>query len=349
MIRKIACSILLVLTLHSISFAQTPPAGTVKTEYINSISLQGNKGKEQSRRRISIYLPPGYNSQKKYPVIYYLHGFTWSDSLIFAADHMDKLLDRAIAQKRIKPFILVTPDANTLYKGSFYTNSPVNGNWSTFIADDLINYVDSHYSTIKDKNSRGLAGHSMGAHGALKIAMLYPNRFCAVYALSPALLAANKEWMQNKQAVSAALTAGKSIKLSGNFEAMLMVAVGRAFSPDISKPPFYCAFPFSPTADSLVLNGRVLEQWNANTPSALLATHTAALRGLKALAFDWGSNDQFKHIPISARSFASQLEAFGIPFNAQEYEGDHGNKIMTDDGRMLNNLLPFFNKHLTFN
>jgi enterochelin esterase-like enzyme len=261
---------------------------------------------------------------------------------------MDKLLDKAIRQKRIRPFILVTPDAHTLYQGSFYTNSAVNGNWANFIANDLVEYIDSHYSTLKDKNSRGLAGHSMGAHGALKVALLYPDCFCAVYALSPALLAAHKEWMQDKESVLAALKATDSKQLFTNFNATLMVAVGRAFSPNANKPPFYCDLPFSRSADSLMINPKVLELWNANTPSALLATHSNALRGLKALAFDWGSNDQFKHIPVSARLFATQLEAFGIPFTAQEYEGDHGNKIMTDDGRMLNYLLPFFNRYLKF-
>ncbi|RZJ85328.1 MAG: esterase family protein [Chryseobacterium sp.] len=332
----------------SLSFSQTFPKGTVKTIYVLSKALQNNKVREHPKRRVSIYLPPGYDANKKYPVIYYLHGFTWSDSLIFAADHMDKLLDKAIAQQRIRPFIMVTPDASTLYKGSFYTNSAINGNWSTFIAEDLVNYIDAHYSTIKDKNSRGLAGHSMGGHGALKVALLNPNRFSAVYALSPAILAADKEWMQDKKSVDFALQSANAKLLETDFSATLMVALGTAFSPNASKPPFYCDLPFSKQGNMLVPDDRVLQLWSANTPYALLASHVASFRGLKALAFDWGSQDQFKHIPATAKAFSAQLEAFGIAFSAQEYDGDHGNKIMTDDGRMLNNLLPFFDKNLSF-
>lgn len=337
-----------ILIFNSIASAQAIPQGTVKTVYLNAKSLQQNKGNENPRRRVTIYLPADYSAKKKYPVIYYLHGFTWSDSLVFASDGMAQLLDRAIAQQKIRPFILVAPDANTLYKGSFYTNSKVNGNWSAFVAEDLVNFIDANYSTIKNKNSRGLAGHSMGGHGALKIAMLYADRFSAVYAMSPALLAANSEWMLNMGSVSSILNMSDAKQLSGDFNAMLAVALGRAFSPNPKKPPFYCDLPYIKSTDSLSVDDHVLTLWNANTPAALLPTHASALRNLRGLAFDWGSNDQFKHIPLTARSFASQLDAFDVSFSAREYAGDHGSKIMSDDGRVLNFLLPFFETYLSF-
>jgi enterochelin esterase-like enzyme len=343
--KKLFLSFIFLILCSCLTFAQSTFQGEIRTVYIQAKTLMGNKGKEDPNRRVSIYLPAGYNPDTKYPVVYYLHGFSWNDQMLFGADRLNLLLDIAIMQRKIRPFILVAPDAYTLFKGSFYTNSEVNGNWGDFIADELVTYVDAHFSTINNKNGRGLAGHSMGGHGALKIALLYPDRFSAVYALSPAFLGANKEWVQNKTGVAEALRSPSSQQLFTNFDATLMVAVGRAFSPNVNKPPFYCDLPFNRKGE---INGEVVKLWSANTPSALLPTHIAALKGLKALAFDYGVNDEFKHIPITARLFANDLKSFGIPFTVQEYIGGHNNKIMTDDGRILNNLLPFFNEHLSF-
>ncbi len=64
-----------------------------------------------------------------------------------------------------KEMILVHPDAFTIYNGSMYSNSPTTGDKEHFVANDLVAYVDSHYRTIPDRMSRGLAGHSMGGYG----------------------------------------------------------------------------------------------------------------------------------------------------------------------------------------
>ena len=59
---------------------------------------------------------------------------------------------------------------------------------------DVVNYIDQHFRTIAYRNSRGIAGMSMGANGALKIAMLYPEVFGAVYAATPATM----NWSRGK-------------------------------------------------------------------------------------------------------------------------------------------------------
>ena len=123
--------------------------GKVIVDHLYSASLE-NPGGENPTRRISVYLPPGYeNSKDQYPVIYYLHGFTWSDSLQIVVTHFDKLLDKAIATGKIKPLIIVMPDQHNLYRGSLYTNSSLTGNWADFTAIDLVTYVDQNYRTIK--------------------------------------------------------------------------------------------------------------------------------------------------------------------------------------------------------
>lgn len=179
---------ILVLFLNHLS-AQNLPKGKVVVEKFLAPSLQGNRGGEDPVRRLTIYLPPGYeNSKQRYPVIYYLHGFGVNDSLMMKWQGFKELMDSAISIGKIKQVILVLPNSDTHFGGSFYTNSSLTGNWSDNIAKDVVNYIDKKYRTIPDKNSRGLTGHSMGGNGALKIAMLYVNVFGAVYALSPAFL-----------------------------------------------------------------------------------------------------------------------------------------------------------------
>ncbi len=164
------------------------PEGKVVVDKLYSERLE-NPGGEDPTRQVTVYLPPGYDkTTDRYPVIYYLHGFTWSDSLQIAVTHFDKLMDKAISTGKIKPVVVVMPDQHTLYRGSFYTNSSLTGNWSDFTAKDLVTYVDQNYRTLKNPESRGISGHSMGGYGAIKIGMLHPEVFSSVYSLSGAIL-----------------------------------------------------------------------------------------------------------------------------------------------------------------
>ena len=72
-----------------------------------------------------------------------------------------------------------------------YSNSPTTGDWETFITEDLIHYIDGHYRTIANRESRGLAGHSMGGYGTLRIGMKYPELYAAIYPMSSCCLMNN--------------------------------------------------------------------------------------------------------------------------------------------------------------
>jgi enterochelin esterase-like enzyme len=102
---------------------------------INAKTLQ-NTGGENANRKISVYLPPNYEStQKRFPVVYYLHGFMGNDSITTG---MKAIFDKSIAQAKIRPFILVIASQYTLFEGSFYSNSALTGNWSEFEAKELV-------------------------------------------------------------------------------------------------------------------------------------------------------------------------------------------------------------------
>ena len=325
--------------------------GTVITETINAVSLK-NPGGENPARRITIYLPPGYNkTTSHYPVIYYLHGFAWDDSLLIANDHLDQLLDKAIASGKIRPVIVVMPNEYTLYRGSFYTNSSLTGNWSDFTAHELVEYIDKHYRTIPDNNSRGIAGHSMGGHGALKIAMLFPEVFSAVYALSPAVLGLEKEVGSGGTAFKrAGQIKSREALVTGwdELPANLLVAMARAYSPDKNNAPFFADLPYTYTGDSLITHKDILDLWKKNTPLYMIDTYISNIRKLKAIKLDWGRNDEFSHIPYTCKMFSQRLESLSVKHYAEEYIGTHGSMVSSEDGRILNELLPFFDTYLKF-
>ena len=341
--------ILLTFTVN-VSVAQMEK-GKVVVQKLYSEKLE-NPGGENPERRITIYLPPNYeDSEKRYPVLYYLHGFTWNDSLMMAVDHFDQLMDKAIADGIIEPVIVVMPDQYTLYRGSFYTNSTLTGRWADFTGIDLVKFVDENFKTIPKADSRGIAGHSMGGQGAIKMGMLFPDVFSTVYALSPAVLGIEQEMGvrgPGYKRLGEITTREQLVTGWGEFLPNAIVAMGRAYTPNLNNPPFQVDLPYYYQGDSLIVNPAILEIWHEKSAIGMIDDHVDNLKKIKALKLDWGRNEDFDHIPLTCLQFSQKLENLGIEHYAEEYIGDHGNKLWTDDGRALNDMLPFFDKHLNF-
>ncbi|MBK6976178.1 MAG: esterase family protein [Cytophagaceae bacterium] len=335
--------LLILITIHLslVSFAQT---GKVVSFTINSKALQ-NKGGEDPNRKVSVYLPPNYDaSTQRYPVIYYLHGFMGKDNIF---PQMQKVLDEGISRQKIKPFIFVQADQYTLFEGSFYSNSSLTGNWDEFESKELVEYLDKNYRTIPTRDSRGIAGHSMGGYGAFKIGMLHPEVFSSIYALSPGLLAMVKEFGPNSSSFKEVQNVKTIEDLKKTYYPKVLVAVGRAWTPNPNKPPFFCDFPFSYEGDKMIVNQAILEKWEANMPVYIVDKYADNLRKMSAIKLDWGRNDS-PRFPLQIGMLSQRLENLGINHFAEEYIGDHGNKIWTLDGRVLNDMLPFFNDYLKF-
>lgn len=187
----------------------------------------------------------------------------------------------------------------------------------------------------------------MGGYGAIKIGMMYPEVFSAVYAMSPGLLMMVKEFGANSDSYKELAKIKTIEELKKTYYPKVLVAVARAWSPNPANPPFYCDLPFSYQDDSLQVNQAVLDKWNANFPVLMVEKYANNLRKLKALKLDWGRNDA-PRFPIQCGTFSQKLENLGIEHYAEEYIGNHVNKIWTPDGRVLNALLPFFNDYLSF-
>jgi pimeloyl-ACP methyl ester carboxylesterase len=320
------------------------PKGTVVIDSLYSKNLENSYG-ENPKRALSVYLPPGYEQgTKQYPVVYYLHGFLNNHVL---TPEMVDALNFAIATHRIRPFILVVSDQRTTYDGSFYSNSGLFGNWEDFTAFDLVAYMDSKYRTIANKESRGITGHSMGGYGALKIAMDHPDIFSTVYAMSPGALTIVREYGPNSQTYKDLAAIKTPEELSKTYFPKVIVAFAKSWSANPDKPPFYCDIPFDYRDGELQVHEETLKKWYANMPMHMIDSHLANLKKLKAIKLDWGRNsgDRFT---IQCSMFSQRLENSGITHFAEEYIGTHTSGIFTKDGRVPNQMLPFFDFYLDF-
>lgn len=329
--------------LPAITHTQTDK-GRVVIDSITSAYLQNDFG-EDPTRKVSVYLPPGYDeSNERYPVIYYLHGFSGNHQMY---PIMIEALDFAVATHKIRPFILVIPDQLTTYGGSFYSNSGIFGNWEDFTAMELVRYMDENYRTLADKDSRGITGHSMGGYGALKIAMHHPDIFGSVYALSPGALTIVREYGPNSNTYKELSQIKTVEELNKTYFPKVIVAFAKSWSPNPDKPPFYCDIPFEYEGDELIIHPEVLEKWYENMPLHMIDSHLDALKQLKAIKLDWGRNAGDRFL-IQCDMFSQRLENVGITHFAEEYIGTHVSGIWTTDGRVVNQMLPFFNAYLSF-
>lgn len=350
--------LLLFVFSAAIAHAQTTKAGKVVAQTILAPSIQNNKGGENPERQVSVYLPPGYDeSTQRYPAIYFLHGVSTTDSEMFEWVGLKDLMDKAITTGRIRPMILVLPNSDNRYRGSFYTNSTLTGNWADFIGKDVVAYIDKAFRTIPERSSRGLSCHSMGGNGALKIGMLFSDVFAAVYAMSPAVLNWSHDFtLRNSgfKRISKAKNEEEILKgFSGSeqfdevgFYAAVIAGMARAYSPYETVGIFQAKLPVSFIGDSAVVNIEAIKQWEANFPINMIEAHLTDLKSLVALKMDWGRNEDFPHIPATAMQFSKKLEAYRVNHFAEEYIGDHGNKLGGFDGRIYTELLPFFDTYL---
>ena len=156
--------------------------GNYTTIEIPAPSLKNNLVGTDTIQKIGVYLPPSYSSsKKKYPVVYYLHGY--NAKVEESNTGKLEMMENSTAHE----LIYVEVSGYNLYHGSFYMNSYVTGNWEDFITHDVVSYVDNHYRTIQDRKSRGLVGGSMGGIGAFNISLKHPDKFSAIHLMSPGL------------------------------------------------------------------------------------------------------------------------------------------------------------------
>src|SRR5881409_4001512 len=135
-------------------------------------------GRSQS---VYIYLPPGYaaHPNKRYPVLYLLHGFPGRPLAFLLTVRMGVVEDELVAKHEAQPIILVMPFGST---GTFTDKEWVDGarsgeGWETFVARDVVRAIDARFRTLPDGAERALGGLSEGGYASLNIGLHHPREF----------------------------------------------------------------------------------------------------------------------------------------------------------------------------
>jgi len=176
------------LTLASVAFASPALAGVVVTREFKSTALDRSW-------KYAVYLPTGYEaSALRYPALYLLHGnggnlYQWVNQ-----GRIQQTVDALIASGDIPPTVIVMPDAGT----SWFVDRKEK--METAVIAELIPDVEKAFRVLRSRDGRLVGGLSMGAYGAMRFALKYPEMFAAAALLSPAIY--NPEPPENSSARS---------------------------------------------------------------------------------------------------------------------------------------------------
>lgn len=169
--------------------AQRVPHGT-----LSRVWCPVNDGRE---RRMTIYTPADYEeSTSRYPVLYLLHGMGGDEEAWVATGRVAEIMDNLIAQGKAEPMIIVMTNGCTKHvaapgyshEGMWapYMSGSMDGSFEAMFPS-IVEWVDSNYRTIAERESRAIAGLSMGGFHSMQISKEYPDMFSYVGLFSAAI------------------------------------------------------------------------------------------------------------------------------------------------------------------
>ncbi|MFC5702600.1 alpha/beta hydrolase [Cohnella faecalis] len=182
--------------------APLPSSSSISSASPSSVSADSGSRIEQvdfhsaaldSEMSLSVYLPPAYSPAVEYPVLYLLYGYGGTHDSWFTYLRINEASDRLIQENRIDPVIIVSPD----YGNSFGVNTKAGeskdpggvsiGPYEDYLIQDVVSYVDSHYSTRTSRDGRYIGGASMGGYASLFLGLTHPDLFSKIGAHSAAI------------------------------------------------------------------------------------------------------------------------------------------------------------------
>jgi len=268
---------------------------------INAPSLLNATIETATEQELYIYLPPSYSSSsKRYPVMYYLHGYGGKAR---EAGVIANELNNYIKAEKAQGMIIVGINGNNLFGGSFYANSPITGNWRDFVTKDVIRYVDSNYRTLAQAKYRGIFGFSMGGFAAINIAFKHPDIFKHLFSLSPGLF--------DEKGLDIAANQWKVEGWSA-----FMNGYAAAFAPQTSHSNWYNWDRNSPS---------VRTKWESGfgNLTGKVDAYLQESEKLSSIQIEYGSNDRFTWIPDGSRYLVQLLKNKAIEVNEIDHHGGH--------------------------
>lgn len=311
--------------------------GKLQIETISSIVLKDNPLGDPRRREIPVYLPPSYGTKRgrRYPVLYYLPGFTgtgrgavnynpWKETLV-------ERFDRLIAEGKAHEAVLVIGDGFTAYGGSQYLNSSATGRYEDFIVREMVGYIEDKFAVLRAPEGRALFGGSSGGYGALMLGMRHPDVFGHVYSHSGdagfeacyasdmlKLCVALEKYGGSLEKFVAAFRASRD-KAGFSHDTINAIGMSSSYSPN---PESRVGFDVPVDLRTGALLPAVWKRWEALDPVHACAKHAGALSRMKTLWFDAGVRDEF-YLHLGARRLSDALKKLKIKHTYEEHEFGH--------------------------
>ncbi len=290
---------------------------------ITSPALATNLLHESATKPYGIYLPPSYTSgDRRYPVIYVLHGYTGNATSLTSVIAPYEAMLRA---EKVGEMILVFVDGSNRLGGSYYQSSPTVGDVETYIVSDLVGHVDAMFRTLADRGHRGITGFSMGGYGAMRLALKYPDVFGAVVA-EGGLYDMAKRLTDMDAAFAEAVGRSHPKDLDDlcgiSDPARRAFAMAAAMASHPERPPLFLENPYE------IVDGRarpvphVLQHMAANDVRAELARYAGRTPKLNGIQIIHGRNDDT--VPVAqAQALHRKMTELGINHAYEEHDGGH--------------------------
>jgi len=315
----------------------------IRVEVVRSEVLRGNALGDPVERPVYVYLPPGYaESSDPYPVTFLLAGFGGSGAsfLDFEAwdENLHQRMDRLVAGGRVRPMLLILPDATTRFGGSQYINSTATGRYQDYMLE-LVDWADHTFRTRPQREARAIAGKSSGGFGALSMVMDHPEIFGLAadhsgdkyfeYCYLPELPRFQRAVERMPDLDRLLLDPRGTRPHDQAFrDVMELAALSACYSPEPRSPR---RFEFPVDLETGALRPEIWEQWRQHDPVVRLGDREAALRSLRLIYLDAGQRDEF-FLNIGMRVFHRRLEALGLPHVYEPFDGGHfGNDYRFDN------------------
>lgn len=296
------------------------------TRSIDSGEIAKNMIGTSAVRRFQVYLPDGYDEGSgMYPVLYWIPG--WGTGL--SGFTYKSALDDAIEDGNIPATIVVFID---VHEGVWFLDSPVMGNWESFMILELIPFIEREYRTISHPWARGLMGHSAGGYTAFMLPVRHPDIWGAVGMNDPALwgmwayIRDESVFIPGSFPPYADVMSGyrnppKELNgyIGANMYSQDLIQLGTAFSPNPDEPLF-CSLPKNPEGEWVP---EVREKWieyGLSNPD-VLAKHSDTLKSLLSIVIIL---PQGAGLRIGNTDFIKRLEAAGVSVTSLDMPGGHG-------------------------
>ncbi|HEX5405762.1 MAG TPA: alpha/beta hydrolase-fold protein [Pseudonocardiaceae bacterium] len=308
-------------------------AGRLDRHTFDSALLRDNPLGDPHERPLWVYVPPAYDDHPdtRYPSVYVIQGYTghivmWANRQPFRQPFVETA-DAVFADGSRPGCVVVYVDAWTAFGGSQFVDSPGTGRYHSYLCDELVPWVDAHYRTIADRESRAIMGKSSGGFGAMITPMLRPDLFGALATHAGDNLYEMCYLQEFATAVRALRKYDNDINVwwgdfrsrtaftkDGDQTLVMLLGLAACYSAQPDGTP---ELPFDQVTG--VLRPEQWQRWLDWDPVRMVPRYAEQIRSLRAVWIDAGTRDEW-YLDLGAEAFRAEVLKVGLPADRIYFE-----------------------------